>query len=113
MSVDLSSSPWPKKRSIDSTTSLVLAYHVPAQHNIRRAAHAALHAWGNGHDYAETLVERHAQRYQLSASDRGLLNAIIFGVLRHRRVLDAIISEMRRGKLDNGPVEQPTTRWNF
>ncbi|PAW60070.1 MAG: 16S rRNA (cytosine(967)-C(5))-methyltransferase [Verrucomicrobiia bacterium Tous-C3TDCM] len=101
MSVDLSSSPWPKKRSIDSTTSLVLAYHVPAQHNIRRAAHAALHAWGNGHDYAETLVERHAQRYQLSASDRGLLNAIIFGVLRHRRVLDAIISEMRRGKLDN------------
>ena len=73
---------------------------MPAQHNIRRAAHAALHAWGKGHDYAETLVERHAQRYQLSASDRGLLNAILFGVLRHRRVLDHFISEMRRGKLD-------------
>lgn len=74
---------------------------MPAQHNIRRAAHAALHAWGQGHDYAETLVERHAQRYQLSSADRGLLNAIIFGVLRHRRVLDHWISEMRRGKLDN------------
>jgi 16S rRNA (cytosine967-C5)-methyltransferase len=74
---------------------------VPAQHNIRRAAHAALHAWGQGHDYAETLVERHAQRYQLSSADRGLLHAIIFGVLRHRRVLDHWIGEMRRGKLDN------------
>lgn len=74
---------------------------MPAQHNIRRAAHAALHAWGQGHDYAETLVERHAQRYQLSSADRGLLNAIIFGVLRHRRVLDHWINEMRRGKLDN------------
>ena len=73
---------------------------MPAQHNIRRAAHAALHAWGKGHDYAETLVERHAQRYQLSTSDRGLLNAILFGVLRHRRVLDHFITEMRRGKLD-------------
>lgn len=73
---------------------------MPAQHNIRRAAHAALHSWGKGHDYAETLVERHAQRYQLSASDRGLLHAILFGVLRHRRVLDHFISEMRRGKLD-------------
>lgn len=73
---------------------------MPAQHNIRRAAHAALHAWGKGHDYAETLVERHAQRYQLSSSDRGLLNAILFGVLRHRRVLDHFITEMRRGKLD-------------
>jgi 16S rRNA (cytosine967-C5)-methyltransferase len=53
---------------------------VPAKHNIRRAAHAALHSWGNGHDYAETLVERHAQRYQLSSPDRNLLHAIIFGV---------------------------------
>lgn len=73
---------------------------MPAQHNIRRAAHAALHSWGKGHDYAETLIERHAQRYQLSAADRGLLHAIIFGVLRHRRVLDRIITELRHGKLD-------------
>lgn len=73
---------------------------MPAQHNIRRAAHAALHSWGKGHDYAETLIERHAQRYQLSSADRGLLHAIIFGVLRHRRVLDHIITELRHGKLD-------------
>ena len=73
---------------------------MPAQHNIRRAAHAALHSWSKGHDYAETLVERHAQRYQLSSSDRGLLHAILFGVLRHRRVLDHFIAELRKGKLD-------------
>jgi len=86
---------------IDTQTGLRLAHGVPAQHNIRRAAHAALHAWGQGHDYAETLVERHAQRYQLSSADRGLLHAIIFGALRHRRVLDHWITDMRRGKLDN------------
>lgn len=86
--------------SIDRRNALLSAAVVPAQHNIRRAAHAALHSWGQGHDYAETLIERHAQRYQLSTSDRGLLHAIIFGVLRHRRVLDHIITELRRGKLD-------------
>jgi 16S rRNA (cytosine967-C5)-methyltransferase len=74
---------------------------VPAKHNIRRAAHAALHSWGNGHDYAETLVERHAQRYQLSSPDRNLLHAIIFGVLRNRRLLDHFISKLRQGKLDH------------
>jgi len=73
---------------------------VPAKLNIRRAAHAALHAWGKGHDYAETLVERHAQRHQLSSADRHLLHAILFGVLRHRRVLDHWISKLRHGKLD-------------
>ncbi len=74
---------------------------MPAKLNIRRAAHAALNAWGKGHDYAETLVERHAQRHQLSTSDRHLLQAILFGVLRHRRVLDFWISKLRQGKLDN------------
>lgn len=73
---------------------------VPAKHNIRRAAAAALHAWAKGHDYAETLVERHAQRYQLSSADRHLLHAILFGVLRQRRLLDHFIGKARQGKLD-------------
>jgi 16S rRNA (cytosine967-C5)-methyltransferase len=89
-----------KSAKVDILSRMRLSRGVPAKHNIRRAAQAALHAWGQGHDYAETLVERHAQRYQLSPADRGLLHAILFGVLRHRRVLDHWISEMRRGKLD-------------
>jgi 16S rRNA (cytosine967-C5)-methyltransferase len=74
---------------------------VPAKNfHVRQAAVSALRAWAKGHDYAETLVDRHAQRRMLSAPDRALLQAILFGVLRHRRVLDAWIGKLRKGKLD-------------
>jgi len=74
---------------------------MPARNfHVRQAAVSALHAWAKGHDYAETLVERHAQRRKLSAADRGLLQAILFGVLRNRRLLDHWIGNLRHGKLD-------------
>ena len=74
---------------------------MPAKNfHVRQAAVSALRAWAKGHDYAETLVDRHAQRRKLSAPDRALLQAILFGVLRHRRVLDAWIAKLRQGKLD-------------
>jgi len=74
---------------------------MPARNfHVRQAAVSALRAWAKGHDYAETLVERHAQRRMLSTADRGLLQAILFGVLRHRRLLDHWIGELRHGKLD-------------
>jgi 16S rRNA (cytosine967-C5)-methyltransferase len=74
---------------------------MPAKNfHVRQAAVSALRAWAKGHDYAESLVERHAQRRMLSASDRGLLQAILFGVLRHRRILDHWIGKLRQGKLD-------------
>ena len=73
---------------------------MPPAHNVRQAAVSALHAWGNGHDYAETLVERHASRRHLPTSDRALLNAILLGVLRNRRLLDAWIATLREGRLD-------------
>jgi 16S rRNA (cytosine967-C5)-methyltransferase len=68
--------------------------------HVRQAAVSALRAWAKGHDYAETLIERHAQRRKLSSSDRGLLQAILFGVLRHRRLLDHWIGKLRDGKVD-------------
>lgn len=70
--------------------------------HVRQAAVSALHAWAEGHDYAETLVERHAHRRQLSSQDRGLLQAILLGVLRNRRLLDHWITKLRDGKLDPG-----------
>jgi 16S rRNA (cytosine967-C5)-methyltransferase len=74
---------------------------MPAKNfHVRQAAVSALRAWAKGHDYAETLVDRHAQRRMLSSSDRALLQAILFGVLRHRRVLDHWITKLRQGKLD-------------
>ena len=68
--------------------------------HVRQAAVSALRAWAKGHDYADTLIERHAQRRKLSSADRGLLQAILFGVLRHRRLLDHWISQLRDGKVD-------------
>jgi 16S rRNA (cytosine967-C5)-methyltransferase len=74
---------------------------MPAKNfHVRQAAVSALRAWSKGHDYAESLVERHAQRRMLSSQDRALLQAILFGVLRHRRVLDFWIGKLRQGKLD-------------
>jgi 16S rRNA (cytosine967-C5)-methyltransferase len=74
---------------------------MPARNfHVRQAAVSALRAWAKGHDYAETLVERHAQRRNLSSADRGLLQAILFGVLRHRRLLDHWINDLRKGKTD-------------
>jgi 16S rRNA (cytosine967-C5)-methyltransferase len=74
---------------------------MPAKNfHVRQAAVSALRAWAKGHDYAESLVERHAQRRMLSTADRGLLQAILFGVLRHRRLLDHWIGKLRDGNLD-------------
>ena len=74
---------------------------MPAKnYHVRQAAVSALHAWAKGHDYADTLIERHAQRRKLSSADRGLLQAILFGILRHRRVLDHWIGKLREGKID-------------
>lgn len=74
---------------------------MPAKNfHVRQAAVSALRAWAKGHDYAETLIERHAQRRKLSSADRGLLQAILFGVLRNRRLLDYWVGKLRDGKLD-------------
>ncbi|MDP0490118.1 MAG: transcription antitermination factor NusB [Verrucomicrobiota bacterium JB023] len=69
--------------------------------NVRRAAVSCLRAWSKGHEYADSLVEAHARRNHLSASDRGLLNAILLAVLRNRRLLDFYISKLRHGHLDH------------
>ena len=74
---------------------------MPAKNfHVRQAAVSALRAWAKGHDYAESLIERHAQRRLLTSQDRALLQAILFGVLRHRRLLDHWIGQLRDGKLD-------------
>jgi hypothetical protein len=89
---------------------------MPAKNfHVRQAAVSALRAWAKGHDYAESLVERHAQRRMLSSADRALLQAILFGVLRHRRVLDHWIGKLRKGapKNDKGHVGRELEWFRF
>lgn len=82
--------------------SLILINHRMAKsaRNVRRAAVSALRAWAKGHAYADSLVERHAERNHLSSSDRAFLKAILMGVLRNRSLLDYWIGLFRKGKLD-------------
>ena len=68
--------------------------------NVRRAAVSALRAWAKGHAYADSLIERHAERNHLSTQDRALMKAILLGVLRNRSLLDYWIGLFRKGKLD-------------
>lgn len=68
--------------------------------NVRRAAVSALRAWAKGHAYADSLIERHAERNHLSSQDRALMKAILMGVLRNRSLLDYWIGIFRKGKLD-------------
>ncbi len=68
--------------------------------NVRRAAVSALRAWSKGHVYADSLIDRHAERNHLNSADRALLKAILMGVLRHRSLIDHCISLSRKGKLD-------------
>ncbi|MEN8678557.1 MAG: transcription antitermination factor NusB [Akkermansiaceae bacterium] len=68
--------------------------------NVRRAAVSALRAWAKGHAYADSLVDRHAERNHLSSSDRAFLKTILLGVLRNRSLLDHWIGMFRKGKLD-------------
>lgn len=68
--------------------------------NVRRAAVSALRAWSKGHDYAESLIEKHAVKNELSSADRALLQAIIMATLRHKNLIDNWIGKIRRGKLD-------------
>ena len=68
---------------------------------VRQSAIQALDNWSEGHVYAETLVAKNAERLNLGPGDRGLLNAIVLGVLRHMRLLDFWISLLRpEGRLD-------------
>ncbi len=69
--------------------------------NVRRAAVSALRAWSRGHEYAESLIDKHSLKNELSTEDRALLQAIIMAVLRHRNLLDHWIGRIRDGKLDH------------
>ncbi len=52
--------------------------------------------WENTSGYAQDLLERFADAYQLKPIDRGLAKELLFGILRHLYFLDQIINELRK-----------------
>ncbi|MFC4995384.1 16S rRNA (cytosine(967)-C(5))-methyltransferase RsmB [Rubritalea tangerina] len=68
--------------------------------NIRRLASEALEEWEEGFVYAETLVDSASRHYKVSREDRNLLNALLLGCIRNKRLLDFWISQLRDGKID-------------
>jgi len=52
--------------------------------------------WENTSFYAQDLLERFGDAYQLKPIDRGLAKELLFGILRHLYYLDQIINELRK-----------------
>lgn len=67
---------------------------------VRYLAWKCLLRWVQGGIFAETLVARAAADNELNASDRALLQAIVYDTLRHMSWLDHIRKELRPGKLE-------------
>ncbi len=66
--------------------------------NPRRIAWHCLQRWGQGGIFAETLVAREAAA--CNRADRALVQAIVYGTLRHMGWLEHLRLELRPGKLE-------------
>lgn len=72
----------------------------PTLPNARRVAVEALLRWDAGNAFAETIVASLAREARLSAPDRALAQAIVYGTLRHLSWLEHMLGELRQGPLD-------------
>lgn len=72
----------------------------PKIENARSLAWKALLRWNRGGVFAETLVARASAENRLSLSDRGLMQSIVYGTLRHLRLLEHLRYTLRPGALE-------------
>ena len=72
----------------------------PKIENARSLAWKALQRWNRGGVFAETLVARASAENRLSLSDRGLMQSIVYGTLRHLRLLEYLRYTLRPGALE-------------
>ena len=68
--------------------------------NARQVALTCLYKWEDGRSFAETLVDKESQVARLSESDRKLVLALVFSVIRNISLLNSLITELRDGKID-------------
>jgi 16S rRNA (cytosine967-C5)-methyltransferase len=60
----------------------------------------ALREWERGSSYSDEILHKAQSDAELSAVDRAFLTELFFGVLRHLRVLDFWIAQLRKGRLE-------------
>jgi len=65
----------------------------------RQCARDALLDWENGSRFAEFILDQHARARKLSSADRALAMDLFYGALRHLLLLDRLIDQLRRGKI--------------
>ncbi|MGY8687289.1 MAG: transcription antitermination factor NusB, partial [Verrucomicrobiales bacterium] len=69
--------------------------------NARLLALQLLKTWDRSQSYAQDLLGTAFEKTALATNDRALVQHLLFGVLRHRRMLDHWIGHLREGKLDD------------
>lgn len=67
--------------------------------NARHFALEALRTWDNGSKHADEILAALSLRYRLQGPDHALVQTLFYGVLRHLTRLDAMIDELKRGKM--------------
>lgn len=66
----------------------------------RQVALQCLQKWEAGNAFAETIIDQTADKARLATSDRNLMQAVVFGVLRNKTWLDYVLGNLRQGRLD-------------
>lgn len=69
--------------------------------NARHFALEALRTWDNGSKHADEILAALSLRYRLQGPDHALVQTLFYGVLRHLTRLDALIDELKRGKMNH------------
>jgi 16S rRNA (cytosine967-C5)-methyltransferase len=70
------------------------------QKGARALCQRALMEWTKGTVFSDEILHGLVERHPLQPSDRGLLTELFYGVLRHLRQLDFLITQLRQGPLD-------------
>jgi 16S rRNA (cytosine967-C5)-methyltransferase len=70
------------------------------QKGARALCQRALMEWAKGTVFSDEILHGLLERHPLQPSDRGLLTELFYGVLRHLRQLDFLITRLREGALD-------------
>lgn len=77
--------------------------------NVRRTVVQLLERWDSSSSHAQDLLNAAFQRSSLPAKERSLMQHLLFGILRHRRVLGLWIDHLRSGK-GKGGLDDETRR---